>query len=140
MKKIPFTDDTVVLRTDYSDESAWDSICDAIQQDYGGFRAYVEFVNDRAFDGITPEEALSLLDPSDDGATRSFFFIVDKMSLTHAEQPVLVIDLVNALGRTFRVIPSMMWSVENNLSIANMDFAEFADEVDSDGIFRDFPD
>ena len=42
-------------------------------------------------------------------------------------------------GRTFRVIPSEMWSVENNLSIANMDFAEFADAVDEDGVFRGFP-
>jgi hypothetical protein len=39
----------------------------------------------------------------------------------------------------FRVIPSQMWSVENNLSIANMDFFEFADAVGDDGIFRGFP-
>jgi hypothetical protein len=32
-----------------------------------------------------------------------------------------------------------MWGVENNLSIANMDFEEFADAVGPDGIFRGFP-
>jgi hypothetical protein len=32
-----------------------------------------------------------------------------------------------------------MWAVENNLSIANMDYDEFAAAVDEDGIFRDFP-
>jgi hypothetical protein len=32
-----------------------------------------------------------------------------------------------------------MWGVENNLSIANMDYSEFADEVDPDGVFRGFP-
>jgi uncharacterized protein DUF6924 len=32
-----------------------------------------------------------------------------------------------------------MWSVENNLSIANMDFDEFADAVDQDGVYRRFP-
>jgi hypothetical protein len=31
-----------------------------------------------------------------------------------------------------------MWGIENNLSTANMDFAEFADEVDDDGVFRGF--
>jgi Domain of unknown function (DUF6924) len=31
-----------------------------------------------------------------------------------------------------------MWSVENNLSIANMDFEDFADATDDDGIFRGF--
>jgi uncharacterized protein DUF6924 len=31
-----------------------------------------------------------------------------------------------------------MWGVENNLSLANMDFEEFADSVDADGVFRGF--
>jgi hypothetical protein len=31
------------------------------------------------------------------------------------------------------------WSVENNLSLANMDFEEFANAVDVDGLFRGFP-
>ena len=30
-------------------------------------------------------------------------------------------------------------SRENNLSIANMDFREFAESVDPDGVFRGFP-
>jgi len=33
-----------------------------------------------------------------------------------------------------------MWSVENNLSISNMDFSDFADSADADGVFRGFPD
>lgn len=32
-----------------------------------------------------------------------------------------------------------MWSVENNLSIANMGFEEFADSADEKGVFRGFP-
>ncbi|MDH6214469.1 hypothetical protein M2283_001752 [Streptomyces pseudovenezuelae] len=31
-----------------------------------------------------------------------------------------------------------LWSIENNLSGANMDFEEFADAVDDDGVFRGF--
>jgi hypothetical protein len=49
---------------------------------------------------------------------------------------VLVIE---GPGRTFRVIPSEAWGVENNLSISNMGFAEFADAVDDRGVFRGFP-
>jgi hypothetical protein len=33
-----------------------------------------------------------------------------------------------------------MWSVENNLSIANMEFGEFAGNLDQDGVFRGFGD
>jgi hypothetical protein len=32
-----------------------------------------------------------------------------------------------------------MWGIENNLSIANMDFEAFAENADPDGIFRGFP-
>ncbi|HLF89873.1 MAG TPA: hypothetical protein VI451_13065 [Anaerolineales bacterium] len=42
-------------------------------------------------------------------------------------------------GREFRAIPSQIQGIENNLSIANMDFEEFADSVDEDGVFRGFP-
>jgi hypothetical protein len=48
------------------------------------------------------------------------------------------VDLFEEPGRAFRLIPSEMWAVENNLSIANMDFAEFADAVDADDVFRGF--
>jgi hypothetical protein len=68
----------------------------------------------------------------------SFVFVVDALTVQHPEHPVLVIDLFAEPGRTFRVIPSSMWSVENNLSIGNMDFEEFADSVGADGIFRGF--
>ena len=49
---------------------------------------------------------------------------------------VELIDLWQRDGRTFRVVPSEMASVENNLSLANMDWKEFAEQVDPDGIFR----
>lgn len=45
---------------------------------------------------------------------------------------------VDSGGRTFRIIPSEMWGIENNLSIANMDFRDFADSADADGVFRGF--
>ncbi|WP_376771528.1 DUF6924 domain-containing protein [Actinomadura alba] len=37
-----------------------------------------------------------------------------------------------------RVIATEFWSIENNLSLSNMDFHEFADAVDEEGIFRGF--
>ncbi len=67
-------------------------------------------------------------------------FVVDGVTIRDADHPVLVIDLADQPGRTFRVIPSEMWSVENNLSLANMDFDEFADAVDAAGSFADSSD
>lgn len=53
--------------------------------------------------------------------------------------PLLILDLYDGSGREFRAIPSQIQSIENNLSIANMDFEEFAESVDEDGVFRGFP-
>jgi len=50
----------------------------------------------------------------------------------------MVMDLSTERGRAFRVIPSEIEGVENNLSLANMDFEEFANAADPDGVFRGF--
>jgi uncharacterized protein DUF6924 len=46
------------------------------------------------------------------------------------------VDLTDEPGKTFRVIPAEMWSVENNFSLANLDFADFVEAVDNEGIYR----
>jgi hypothetical protein len=55
------------------------------------------------------------------------------------EHLLLVVDLYAERGREFRAEPSQIQGIENNLSIANMDFAEFADNCDPEGVFRGFP-
>ena len=147
------TNNALVLRIDFSDDASWEALCAAIREpvgvkayvdvgeskahvDVGEFKAYVDFVSDPEYNGMMVEELLSLVPPI---SNHWFFFIVDQLALSHPEHPILVVDLGTEPGRTFRVIPSEMWAVENNLSIANMDFAEFADSTDQDGIFRGFP-
>jgi hypothetical protein len=130
---IPRTQDSLVVRTDFSDEQAWQLICAAIRTPASGFRANVQFFSDPTYDGATVER---LLGEAPDNL--SFLFVVDAAALHQPEHPVLVIDLFAEPGRTFRVIPSSLWSVENNLSIGNMDFDEFEENVGPDGIFRGF--
>lgn len=137
MKNVPETPNALVLRTHFTDDKAWLSICKEIRKPVGDFQAYVDFVSDPTYDGITVKQLLSLISKN---SKHKFIFVVDHEALSHPDKPILVIDLLKEPGRTFRVIPSEMWSVENNLSIANMDFADFANSVDSDGIFRDFSD
>ncbi len=145
MPSIPHTENAAVIRTDFTDDSAWESLCEAVIKPVAypfgkfenyEFRASVDFLDDRRFEAFRVEELLSSI-PRD--YPHTFLFVVDHMALSHPDQPILAVDLDAEPGRTFRVIPSEMWSVENNLSIANMDFAEFADAVDRDGIFRGFP-
>ena len=133
------TDDgkSLLLRTDFSDDAAWVALCKVVQlPSEEGFVANVQCVSDSTYSGLTVERLLAL-EPKESG--RSFIFIADVDCFTTAEHPILVVDLIGEPGRTFRVIPSEMWGVENNLSISNMEFHEFADNVDADGVFRGFP-
>lgn len=56
--------------------------------------------------------------------------------MSSVEHHLLVLDPFNRDGKTFRVIPSEAWGIENNLSIAKMDYNECADSVDPNGLFR----
>jgi hypothetical protein len=142
MKKLPKTEHasglstSLLLRTDFSDDAAWESLCTAIQEPdpVYGFQALVTCISDRDYDGLTVEQLISLV-PED----MTFLFVADRIALTHPERPILVVDLYHEPGRTFRVIPTSMGAVENNLNLANMDFYELADCAGPDGIFRGIP-
>jgi len=137
MKKIPITDDTLVLQTDFSNEKIWKSICKLIEapQTEDQFTANVEFHSNKEYENIELKKILSLLP---DEYEHSILFVVDSQSITDPDHSILCIDLVDEPGNYFRVIPSEMWSVENNLSLGNMDFTDFADSVDKENIFRGF--
>src|SRR5713226_6270852 len=119
MKDLPDSNDALVVRTDFSDEAAWTHVCTEIEAPVGEFRAYVSFVSDPAFAGLSISALTTL---AQRGPYRGFMFIVDQVSLADPEHPILVLDLADEPGRTFRVVPRELWGVENNLSIANMDF------------------
>lgn len=134
MQKLPASDDSLLVRTDFSDEEAWQSLCREVQQPVGEFQASMRFVNDRAFEGASVGE---LVDRGID-AGKSFLLVADRRAMGRPEHQVLAIDILHDPGCSFRFVPSVAWSVENNLSLANMDFAEFARAVGEDGVFRGF--
>ncbi len=136
MKRIPKTENALVLRTGFSDQAAWETIRTAIQEPVGEFRAYVEFLDDPYYRDISLGQIFKLL-PRD--YNHSFLIVADRTTTSLDDHPLLIVDLAGEPGRTFRAIPSQIQGIENNLSIANMDFEEFADAVDANGVFRGFP-
>jgi hypothetical protein len=135
--KIPQTENAAVLRTDFSDQAAWKKIRVLISRPSFpfGFRANVDFVEDQSFEGITVEELLGLIP---DGYRHTFIFVVDVTAIQARDHPLLVVDLYENSGQSFRAVPQQAQGIENNLSIANMDFEEFASNVGKDGVFRGF--
>jgi len=138
VKSLPKSDKSLLLRTDFADDAAWRSLCEAVAvPSEEGFLAQLDFISDPAYDGLMVQQLLQLL-PKGGDHNQGIAFIADRATLTDPERAVLVVDLFDSPGRTFRVIPTEIWGVENNLSISNMDYSEFADSVDLDGVFRGF--
>jgi hypothetical protein len=133
--KVPANENPLVLRTDFSDERKWKSLCKSLQDSEDEFSPELNFISDPAFSGIAAAELPSLVPES---FSHTFAFIVDGAALSQSGNPLLAIDLHDKPGRTFRVIASAVGEVVNNLSIANMDFEEFAKAADRDGIFGGF--
>lgn len=136
----PAEDKSLVLRTDFSDDRGWKALCQAIEepQTDDNFQALVFYVSDKHYEDAEVEDLLAL---DHAAANRSFLFVIDRTAMSDPEHPILVIDVDKQYGepgRRFRVIPSEMWGVENNLRISNMDFEEFSSSVDPDGVFRGF--
>ncbi|MFI7636788.1 DUF6924 domain-containing protein [Nonomuraea sp. NPDC049400] len=137
---LPEANALLVVRTGFSDPDAWQAVRVALgvtgeESFVEEFQDEVEVVDDATYAGLTPDQLLALL-PS--GYTDPILVVVDSTALESAEMPVLVVDLVEERGRAFRVIPAELPDIHSNLSIANMDFFEFADNADADGVFRGF--
>jgi hypothetical protein len=137
MNQLPQTESPLILRTDFSSQAIWQKICAGIRTPVGifHFRANVEFLDDAEYADITKAQLVRLIPTN---YNQIFIFIADQITMSHPEHPLLVVDLFEVSGNEFRAIPSQVQSIENNLSIANMDFEEFAEAVDENGIFRGF--
>jgi hypothetical protein len=140
MVMLPTTEDTPVIRTDFSDQDAWEAARAAILApgaDGELFAAHVEFVDDTSFADQTPEQIVALV-TDEFAASHPCLFLADKAALTGPDWAVLVIDLEDEKGRTIRTVADELFSIEANLSVGNMFFGEFADAAGADGIFRGF--
>jgi hypothetical protein len=121
---------TPVIRTDFTDDSLWDEIQkDITATNTMGFSANVRFIERREFSDLSVKEIFQIIPGLSEYGC---IFIADTITMTSFEHHLLVIDPSNPEGDAFRVIPSEVWSVENNLSLANMDSA------DPDCVFRGF--
>lgn len=131
----------LLIRTDFSDDEAWERVATAANAPVNegfdeDFQAYVTPIDDPVFRDVSVDQIFANLP---EGPVEPVLFVVDRLTITDAEHPIIAVDLQDEPGRRFRVVPGKMWSVENNLSLGNMWFAEFAESVEPDGVFRGFP-
>jgi hypothetical protein len=138
---LPEGDGALVVRTDFSNQRAWDELCELIRKHVPeGLLADVRVVDDRDYDGVTVRELLGLV-PDDAGY--AYMAVADELTSASTERPqdrnLLIIDLDDdEPGGAFRAIASELASIDANLSLANMDFSDYAEAVDEDGVYRGF--
>ena len=141
MFDLPETWCVPVVRADFSDDILWARLTEEIASPTAeGFRAGVEFVEDRTLVGLDEETITA-------GYPRAYpyryrhpvLFVVDHVAVSLSDHPVLVVNLNDGdPSKSFRALPRQIQVLENNLSIANMDFFEFARSAGADGVFRGF--
>lgn len=134
--------ETLLLRTDFSDDDAWRATLDAVNRSYDldelDLMYGLTVVDDPAFRAVTTAGLEELL------GSQYYLFIVDERTIRDPERPLLAVDNSDhgdsgADLPTFRILPREIASVEVNLSLGNMDFEEFAAATDPDGVFRGHP-
>ena len=125
-----------MIRTDFADQSAWKKLKAAVSEPGDPFIFNMEIVDDRANSGATVEQMMAAL-PED--YPHSFIVVAEGTAISQPDYPLLVVDLAEERGRQFRAVAAQIASIDNNLSIANMGFEEFAGLVDESGVFRGIP-
>ena len=133
MDRLLDTEDTPLIRTAFGDDAAWQSLlADMAKEASEGFRAYVSIVSDLSFENSSAETLARTVALNN---KHSIALIADDKAMNISDQTLLVIGTA-APHPLFRVSVRALWMVENNLSIANMDFVEFTGALDETGVFR----
>lgn len=158
----PFQDTvTPLLRTDFSDNQAWERVVAAVRQplpvgdpdpavpgDDGTYTASIEVFDDRALEGVSVEALVEGWRPNRELAT-GYVVVADSRSMAEAaagdEITVVYVDLYAEdedaelgwiYGNSFRCLAREVASIEANLAISNLDFSDFANDAGEDGVYR----
>jgi hypothetical protein len=139
--ELPETCSVPVVRADFSDDVIWDRIKEKIAEPTEeGFGADVEFVEDRTL-ACMDEPAIARSYPLayPHHYRHPVLFVVDTVAVVVPEHPILVVNLNTSVDtEPFRALPRQVQSIQNNLSLANMDYIEFARSTGTDRVFRGF--
>lgn len=127
---------SLVLRTYFGDEAAWDALRSAI--DGVGDFSPTTYVSDRRFAGADVRSLVDAAPAAGDDDWFNHLFIADATAMADPVHPLLAVDLWGEPGRTFRVPARWFFNVSANLSLANMYFEEYAEAADASGTFRGF--
>lgn len=126
---------TPLIRTWFGDDRLWRALLSAVETPSPeGFLAVLNVLDERSLEAATPQDVASLMPYQSE---YTIAVLADQRSMTDIELPLLVVLADgSAEPPTMRVVASELWGIENNMSLANMEWDDFARSVDNDGVFR----
>src|SRR6516225_433922 len=87
---IPFSENALLIRTDFSDESQWQKLTKVVSEPGDPFIFNMEIVDDRSNSGATVEQLMDGL-PKD--YPHSFMVVADRTAISQPGFPLLVVDV-----------------------------------------------
>lgn len=136
MTGLPSTEASLLVRTDFTDSAAWEKTRAAsLAESDEGSRAYLQVVDEASLGEIGWQDLRRDVLALDRHA--AVLFVADRAAQA-GEHSIQVVDLSAASRAPFRCLARELWGVDNNLNLANMEWEDFADNVESDGVYRGF--
>ncbi|MFI8399818.1 DUF6924 domain-containing protein [Streptomyces sp. NPDC085463] len=134
----------LVIRTDFADDASWKTVIEELQRPWGPsgeFPAHVHVIDAPAWSGATAEQILAVAGDDDH---LSVVFLADRHTMESPVRALLALttfwedeedldpvyyqELAASPGpREFRTVPTAVHEIHANLTLGNMDFAEFAE-------------
>ncbi|WP_239079254.1 hypothetical protein [Streptomyces sp. SID7909] len=148
--------DVLVIRTDFSDDEAWNAVVGELHRPWGPggeFAAAVHLVDAPAWSGATADEVLAAVVDEE----LSVVFLADRDTMQPPVRALLALSTVwedvsgldpvyyqelieSPEPREFRVVPAAVHGVQVGLALGNEDFAEHAAaaSAEPDQVLRPF--
>jgi len=130
------TDFSPLLRTDFTDDAAWRTLLESIEDPADTAKGWLTVMADPAHEGLSAAELLALVP---DGSRYPVLVVADRETFAGHERTLLLIDVREEPGRTFRVaVPDAFASVLGNLAIDNQTFDDYlaSGSLGDDGVYR----
>jgi hypothetical protein len=134
MPSLPESDIYLLVRTYFGDDAGWDALKALIEEgSEEGFFANVQYVDDRQFDGFS-SKALEDAHPHRDSGW-DVMYVADEQAITRPVHPLLLVRMGNTAELPFRCRADALYEIDANLSLANLDWDDFRDQVDASGVY-----
>jgi hypothetical protein len=131
--RLPAGENMPVIRTDFSDDVAWQDALARVSAEYNhGDPVSVDVtpVDDPRYENLTPDQ-LALLVPQ--GVEWPMLVVADAPTMASPKRHMLLVNLdEDSLGPTARATPAHIVEIAINLWMGNMDWEDFAGDPDHD--------